>query len=121
MTDIFLDASLATRPDAAVHIAHLIDAGQRVVVVGPAGAGSSRLTELERLDRVPEGASRGSWFVTEEPALCAEQPAGVRTLLIGPRVGRGPFRAPHCDTEARDFAAAVLTILAHDAMGGQHG
>jgi hypothetical protein len=121
MTDIFLDASLATSPDAGGHVAHLIDAGQRVVIVGPAAAGSTRLSELERLDRVPESAGRGSWFVTAEPALCAEQPAGVRTLLVGPRVGPGPFRAPGCDAGARDLAAAVLEILAHDAMGGGQG
>jgi hypothetical protein len=38
-------------------------------------------------------------------------------LLVGPRAGRSPIHRPRCDTAARDLAAAVLEILAHDAMG----
>jgi hypothetical protein len=117
MADIYLDASLASSPDASDHLAHLVDAGQRVIFVGPAGPLPAGLRDLTRLERLPDGLGRGSWFVTAEPARCAERAAGVRTLLIGPRADRSPVRGPRCDTEARDLAAAVLEILTHDAMG----
>jgi hypothetical protein len=118
MTDIYLDASLASSPDASDHLAHLVDAGQRVILVGAAaGPAPAGLPDLTRLDRLPDDLGRGSWFVTAEPARCAERTMGVRTLLIGPRADRPPVRGPRCDTEARDLAAAVLEILTHDAMG----
>lgn len=118
MTHIYLDAALASASDAPGHIANLIDAGQRLTFVGPAPQGvTAAFPDVPRLDGLPVVPERGSWFVTAEPARCAERPAGVRTLLIGPRAGRSPVPGPRCDTEARDLAAAVLAILAHDAMG----
>ena len=119
MTDIYLDASVASAPNAVDQLAHLVDAGQRLILVGAdAGPILARFPGAATVARIPNDPHRGSWFVTGEPARCAERPAGVRTLLIGPRAGRTPLvLGPRCDTEARDLAAAVLTILAHDAMG----
>jgi hypothetical protein len=117
MADIFIDASLASSSGAGDHLAHLVDAGQRVILVGEADPVAAGLPDLTRLDRLPDDLERGSWFVTAEPARCAERTAGVRTLLIGPRADRAPMRGPRCDMEARDLGAAVLEILAHDAMG----
>jgi hypothetical protein len=118
MTDIYVDASLASAPDAADQFAHLADAGQRVIFVG-AGAEAvvTALPDAPTLERLPDDPIRGSWFVTAEPARCAERPAGVRSLLIGPRIGHSPVHGRRCDTHARDLAAAVLEILTHDAMG----
>ena len=117
MTDVYLDGALASAPDARGHVANLIDAGQRVTFVGADPGSVATFPDVTRLDSLPAEPERGSWFVTAEPARCAERPAGVRTLLIGPRAGRSPVQGPRCDTEARDLAAAVLEILAHDAMG----
>jgi hypothetical protein len=118
MSDVFLDAALASAPDARDHVAHLIDAGQHVTFVGGgAEAAGSAFPDVSRLDALPAEPERGSWFVTADPARCAERQAGVRMLLIGPRLGRTPVQSPRCDTEARDLAAAVLEILARDAMG----
>jgi hypothetical protein len=117
MTDVYVDAPLASAPDARGHIANLIDAGQRVTFVGGDAGSVAPFPDVSRQDSLPDEPERGSWFITAEPARCAERPAGVRTLLIGPRVGRSPVQGPRCDTEARDLAAAVLEILAHDAMG----
>jgi hypothetical protein len=118
MIDIYIDASLASAPDAADHLAHLVDAGQRVIFVGArAESVAAALPDAPRLDRLPDDRRGGSWFVTAEPARCADRPAGVRTLLVGPRTSRSPVPGPRCDMEARDLAAAVLEILAHDAMG----
>ena len=118
MTHVYLDAALASASDARGHIANLIDAGQRLTFVGSApDAVIAAFPDVARVEGLPAEPERGSWFVTAEPARCAERPAGVRTLLIGPRVGRPPIPGPRCDTEARDLAAAVLEILAYDAMG----
>jgi hypothetical protein len=118
MTHVYLDVALASASDAPGHIANLIDAGQRVTFVGPTPqAVMAAFPDVPSLDGLPDDPGRGSWFVTAEPARCAERPAGVRTLLIGPRAGRSPIHGPRCDTAARDLAAAVLEILAHDAMG----
>ena len=118
MTDIYVDASVASAPDAAGQFAHLVDAGQRVIFIG-AGAEAvvTTLPDAPTLERLPDDPIRGSWFVTAEPARCAERPAGIRSLLIGPRTGHSPVQGRRCDTDARDLAAAVLEILTHDAMG----
>ena len=118
MTDIYIDGAVMAGSDASDHLANLVDAGQRVILVGGGPISlSPPLAGLERLERVPEAPARGSWFVTDEPARCAQRTAGVRTLLIGPRTDRSLIHGPRCDTEARDLGAAVLAILAHDAMG----
>jgi hypothetical protein len=118
MTDIYLDAPVLSAPDATDHLGHLIEAGQRVILVGVAAETAlAKLPMAVRLDQLPSDPARGSWFVTAEPARCADRPAGVRTVLIGPRSRGSGVRGPRCDTVARDLAAAVLEILAHDAMG----
>jgi hypothetical protein len=118
MTDIYLDAPLAGALDARDHVANLIDAGQHVTFVGSGTEpDAAAFPGVRAVARLPDAPPRGSWFVTAEPARCAERTAGLRTLLIGPRTGRSPVAGPRCDQVARDFAAAVLDILAHDAMG----
>jgi hypothetical protein len=118
MTDIYVDAALASSSRAVEHLVHLVDAGQRVILTGTPGVGAAAgLADIPRLDQIPAGPVAGSWFVTAEPARCRERIAGVRTLLIGPRVPGHQAPGPRCDAEARDLAAAVLVILAHDAMG----
>jgi hypothetical protein len=117
MTDIFLDASLASVPGAASHVAHLVDAGHDIAFVGASAGVAAAHPGVPVLDRLPAEPVRGSWFVTSEPARCADRPAGVRTLLIGPRVDRSTLQKPRCNSEARDLGAAVLEILTHDAMG----
>ena len=118
MTDVYVDASLASGPGAVDHLAHLVDAGQRLIFIGTgAGAVVATFADAPTVERLPDDAVRGSWFVTAEPARCADRPAGVRSLLIGPRPDRAPVHGRRCDADARDLAAAVLEILAHDAMG----
>jgi hypothetical protein len=119
MTDVYVDGALLGGSGARAHLEHLVDAGQRLVVIGPAARDESpALRDVPRLDRLPADPARGSWFVTADPGRCSERVAGVRTLLVGPRVDQSPARGPRCDMEARDLAAAVLAILTHDAMGG---
>jgi hypothetical protein len=56
-------------------------------------------------------------LLTIDPSVCSgERPAGVRTILVGPR--RPPDRRPtaRCDVEARDLSAAVMEILVRDTL-----
>jgi hypothetical protein len=117
MTDVYVDSRLALGPGAALQLGHLVDAGQSPFLVGAWPGDRATLPDVPRLEEIPPDPARGSWFVTADPARCGQRIAGLRTLLIGPRVGRSPTPGPRCDAEARDLAAAVLTILAHDAMG----
>ena len=117
MTDVYVDASLASGSNAADHLAHLVDAGQRLIFVAAGADAIVAFPDAPMVERVPADAIRGSWFVTAEPGRCADRPAGVRSLLVGPRPDRAPVHAPRCDAYARDLAAAVLEILTHDAMG----
>jgi hypothetical protein len=119
MTTVYIDGPAASASGAVDHLANLVDAGLRVALVGIGAEGSAAsVAGVEALVSLPAEPSRGSWFITAAPARCAERAAGMKTLLIGPRTDRSPIHGPRCDTEARDLGAAVLAILAHDAMGG---
>ncbi len=72
-----------------------------------------------RFEHTVASHDHATWVVTADPAWCErERPGGVRTILVGPR--RPPGRRPtaHCDIEARDLSAAVIEILAREAMVG---
>jgi hypothetical protein len=94
-------------PGADEAIATLRDAGYEVTVLERTADQSSAPTAL-----VPAG----SWLVTSDPKHCDQRPAGVRTILVGPRRPPGPRPTARCDVEARDLAAAVIEILTRDAM-----
>ncbi|HET7703928.1 MAG TPA: hypothetical protein VFK35_11055 [Candidatus Limnocylindrales bacterium] len=115
MTTIFFHASAVRDADATDRLAHLVDAGHELVLLGgpdhPAlGAGPWS----GRADDLPVGHARGAWFVTADPATCGDRQAGLRTILIGPRPDAP--RPTRCDQTARDLRDAVLEILAADAM-----
>jgi hypothetical protein len=65
----------------------------------------------------PDGPPQsGSWLVTADPRQCQRRPAGVRTILVGPRRPPGPRPTAHCDVEARDLVAAAIEIITREAM-----
>jgi hypothetical protein len=115
MATIYVHASVLGASDAAERLAHLSEAGHRLIVVaGASRPGMVEPAELTRLDTLPAEPEQGSWFVTADPATCGDRRAGFRTLLVGPRLDeRRPTR---CDSTARDLREAVLDILAADAM-----
>lgn len=115
MIIIFVDVSASLESGAAERLRHLADAGHALVLIAPADHPSVAMGGwAERRDKVPDDAPRGSWFVTADPATCGDRKAGLRTILMGPRaVGLRPTR---CDVTARDLRAAVLEILAAEAM-----
>jgi hypothetical protein len=118
MQVIYVGGSAVRQADAAERLAHLADAGHRLVLVddGESGVAIPDLPAVaERTPAVPVDAPRGSWFVTADPADCADHHRpGVRTMLIGPR--EVAIRPTRCDVTARDLRDAVLKILAADVM-----
>jgi hypothetical protein len=118
MTDIYIDPSVATMPDAFVHLAHLVDAGHGVILVGPLpDAEPADLPGARRVDAVPGVVESGAWRVTADPAVCGDHRPGLRTLLVGPRPAPSPRPTPRCDAESRDLSTAILEILSRDVMG----
>ncbi len=118
MTVIYLDPSAATMPDAAAHLAHLVETGHEVVLVGAIDRRATHVPDgATQVAELPEDPVRGSWFVTADAATCALRRPGIQTLLIGPRPAPSPRPAPRCDAEARDLASAVLEILGREVMG----
>jgi hypothetical protein len=112
---IFFDASAAADSDVADRLAHLADAGHRLVLVGDRSHPAAGLSAWARVvASLPEPAPRGSWYLTADPATCGDRRPGLRTVLIGPREALP--RPTRCDATARDLRDAVLEILTADAM-----
>jgi hypothetical protein len=115
------DALEVIAPGALEGVAHLREAGHEAIILAE-GTGSRQTFEglvsppVSVETRLPDSPPPGTWLVTGDPERCAHRPAGVRTILVGPR--RPPTHRPtaRCDLEARDVAAAVLEILADEAM-----
>ncbi len=100
------------RPDRDA-IDHLVEAGHDVRIVDLDPGDSSR-PEGTIADPVPGDGKR--WFVTDRPAaLRAVHATQIRTLLIGRTTARGSVSRP-ADVVVRDLRAAVLAILADEAM-----
>ena len=107
-------------PGAVEGVTHLREAGLEAVILADngssAGLGGLVSPPVAVETRLPERPPPGTWLVTGDPERCALRSRGVRTILVGPR--RPATRRPvaRCDQEARDLAAAVLQILADEAM-----
>jgi hypothetical protein len=96
----------------------LREAGHEVVLVvepghEPATAASDDWTTID-VDAVPLRPEHPAWYLTVEVDRCRGRSALLRTVLIG----TSPVAAAihRCDTLARDVPAAVLEILAAEAM-----
>ena len=110
---------LRTQPEAGAAIGHLVDAGHRVVLLGPGGsrdAEAATYAGIELAETLPHDA--GGWLVTADEARCNEVRGHrrLRTILVGPSTpDRGLAGRPY-DRVARDLVDAALVILAADAM-----
>jgi hypothetical protein len=135
VTRVYLDAEVAAVPgpgdsrrvdEAAVEsLRFLVEAGHEVVLVAPpADPGAPGVDaapadlpgDLIRavVDAVPPRPPTSGWYLTTSVERCQGTSARTRTVLIG---GQPPSGAIHrCDTVARDLRAAVLEILASEAM-----
>ena len=117
MSAVYIHPSARAMPDAADQLAHLMEAGLDVVLLGDSDADVDGVLSTARRDaEMPADPPRGSWFLTADPETCGERKVGLRTLLIGPRTAQ-TRPGPRCDTEARDLSSAVLEVLSRDVMG----
>lgn len=133
MTRIYLDPDAVTiegggssdssepTPDAeAVRaLGYLVDAGHDIVVV--ASVGQDVPADLkgvagEIVTEVPDRQDGTAWYLTRDVEHCRGLSARVRTVLIGAAPASGAIH--RCDTVARDVQAAVMEILAAEAMPG---
>jgi hypothetical protein len=99
---------------------HLVDAGHELVLVADrrsargAVAGISGALAEAVVTAVPSEPDAAAWYLTSDPERCRGRSARLRTILVG----RSPAPAAihRCDSLARDVRAAVLEILAAEAM-----
>ena len=118
------DSSDQTPDDEALRaLGYLVDAGHDVVVVAPGGQDPSvghepsdalRAIAGETVAEVPENHESSAWYLTRDVEHCRGLSARVRTVLIGAAPASGAIH--RCDTVARDVQAAVMEILAAEAM-----
>ena len=118
MTDIYVDPSVARMPNAADQLAHLLDTGHQLVLVGDyPKALLEALPGAGTIEAPPARATAASWYLSSDPAICNEPRPGFQKLLVGPRLAPSPRQGPRCEAEARDLASAVLEILGREVMG----
>ena len=131
MTRIYVDPEAVTiegggSPDSIEHtpdaeaaraLGFLVEAGHEVVVVAPAGRdvpADLQAVAAETVTEVPEGRDDAAWYLTRDVERCRGLSARVRTVLIGAAPASSAIH--RCDTVARDVQAAVMEILAAEAM-----
>ena len=117
MTDIYIDSSAASMPEAADYLRHLTDTGHAVNVLGDLPEALADIPSVAGSASLPDEPAIGSWLITVDPELCLERRPQMQTMLVGPRAAPSPRPAPRCDVVARDLASAVLDILKREAMG----
>lgn len=103
--------------EAVRALGFLVDAGHHVVVVasGNGGVPADLLSiAAETMTEVPESHAGSAWYLTRDVEHCRGLSARVRTVLLGGAPASGAIH--RCDTVARDVQAAVMEILAAEAM-----
>jgi hypothetical protein len=106
----------AADEDAQRAIRYLVELGHRVTLVSDDPAGiPPTLRGVGRVVAVVPSRPEGSaWYVTTDVDHCQGKSAKVRTILVGAVPAAGSVR--RCDKVARDLQAAVMEILASEAM-----
>ena len=125
MTRVFLDPGTAViendgavDPAALRSLRHLVDAGHELVLVDqPAVSHDLRELAADVVDAVPPLPDERSWYLTNDVEHCREMTARVRTVLIGASPPPGSIH--RCDSVARDLQAAIMEILASEAMSAE--
>ena len=111
------DGERSPDTEAVRALGFLVDAGHAVVVVAsdaqdvPADLGG---VAGETVAEVPENHETPAWYLTRDIEHCQGLSARVRTVLIGAAPPSGSVH--RCDAVARDVQAAVMEILAAEAM-----
>jgi hypothetical protein len=103
--------------EAVRSLRFLTDAGHEVVLVAEAGdSGAPDLVAAvtRTIGELPETVNGSAWYLTRDVEHCRGRSARIRTVLIGTTLPSGSIH--RCDTSARDIQAAVMEILAAEAM-----
>lgn len=102
--------------DAAEPLNNLAEAGHELILVTtariPLPDGFPVIRESPRIDPAPST----SWFLTTDPEVCGRSRPGLRTILVGPGPTTRHATVQRCDIRSRDLHAAVMEILAREAM-----
>jgi hypothetical protein len=99
---------------------HLVDAGHELVLVADppiapgAVAGIPAALAEAAVTAVPSEPRAAAWYPTSDADCCRGRSARLRTILVGRSPAPGAVH--RCDALARDVRAAVLEILAAEAM-----
>jgi hypothetical protein len=109
---------LAAAPEAIEALGYLADGGHELVILG-----EGDLPILDQLPiavrttaQLPDEPGPDAWLITSDPEECGVRRRGLRTILVGPKRASTHRPAARCDLEARDLNAAVIEILAREAM-----
>jgi hypothetical protein len=111
------DGRRVLAPGAADAVDLLREGHEVVVIAGEDTVDVDELPSTPTSPQVPDEFPAGSWYITDDETWCeGDRPAGLRSILVGPR--RPPGRRPtlRCDIEARDLSAAVMEILVRETM-----
>ena len=105
---------------------HLVDAGHELVLVAdppiapgavaviPTAGGIPGPLAEAAVTVVPSEPRTAAWYLTFDVERCRGRSARLRTILVGRSAAPGAVH--RCDSLARDVMAAVLEILAAEAM-----
>jgi hypothetical protein len=132
VTDVYVDLSatalggddMSLDPESVRVLSFLAESGLPVILVS--GGDSSSPEEVAQrtgvdaaagwkmVSRVPMRPDAPSWYLTSDVDRCTGSTARLRTVLIGAAPPAASVR--RCDSVARDVQAAVMEILAAEAM-----
>ncbi len=104
-------------PGAPEAVAHLVDGGFDVVVLGPPMvAGGALPAGVRYAAELPDHLEADDWYLTGEPHPAFGRPRGGTTVLVGPHRPEGKLPLPRFDLETRDLGATAMEILTREAM-----
>jgi hypothetical protein len=99
---------------------HLVDAGHELVLVADPPLAPGAVADIPgalaeaAVTVVPMEPRTAAWYLTADADRCRGRSARLRTILVGRSPVPGAIH--RCDSLARDVRAAVLEILAAEAM-----
>ena len=97
-------------------LGYLSEAGHEVVLVADLDAVPETLADVVSsvTPDAPIEPNEAAWYLTTDVERCRGRSARLRTVLVG--TAAEPAAIHRCDTLARDVQAAVLELLAAEAM-----
>jgi hypothetical protein len=103
-------------PAAVRSLGYLAEAGHDVVLVAPLETVPEALAGVVASvsPAAPSEPPEAAWYLTIDVERCRGRSAKLHTVLVG--TAAAPAAIHRCDALARDVRAAVLELLAAEAM-----